>query len=57
MLSFRVFWRRLSVQQRHAQQQLHHLAGLDGCVTVVGLSAAFAARRCFPSHGGIEPDC
>lgn len=31
-------------------------AGLDGCVTVVGLSATFAGRRCLPDHGGIEPD-
>ena len=40
----------------HAKQHLHRQAGLDGCVTVVRLSATFAGRRSLPGHGGIEPD-
>ena len=83
VLTFRVFWRRLSVLkfetaqsrpisrnrfstvrpspkgrllQRHAEQHLHRQAGLDGCVTVVGLSATLSGRCSVPRHGGIEPD-
>lgn len=40
----------------HAEQHLHGQTGLDGGVTVVGLSATFAGRRGLPDHGGIKPD-
>jgi len=42
--------------QRHAEQHLHRQAGLDGGIAVVGLPPAFAGRRGFPGHRGVEPD-
>ena len=42
--------------KRHAEQHLHRQAGLDRRIAVFGPLAAFASRRSFPDHGGIEPD-
>ena len=44
------------LSERHAEQHLHRQAGLDGCFTVVRLSAAFAGWTGLPRHLGIEPD-
>ena len=41
----------------HAEHHLHGQAGLDVCVTVVGLPATFAACRSLPDHGRIKPNC
>src|SRR5690606_24476111 len=38
------------------KQHLHRQAGLDGCVTIVRLSATFACWPGLPGHLGIEPD-
>jgi hypothetical protein len=42
--------------RRHAEQHFHGQAGLNGCVTLVRLSAALASWHGLPGHGGIEPD-
>ena len=43
--------------ERHAEQNLHRKARLDGGIAVGLLSATPACRHGIPAHLGVEPDC
>jgi hypothetical protein len=42
--------------QRHAEQELHRQAGLNGGVGVDGPSRSLARRQRCPCHPGVKPD-
>jgi hypothetical protein len=51
-----VFDKRSRLPQRHAEQDLHSQAGLDGSVTIDEPPPTLASRIFRPQHVRIEPD-